>query len=173
MATFFCGIPRTSAKNSSERIEMSGFLRPAAAKMSTTSSEATAPETICRMACSISSGDLRSLGTFFSQHVVVFVAAQGRPPTLDWSFWLVPLRSLVTLERPSNLMLMLALAYLLVAAWALAALAFRRVPKVVQAFAVQDYPLREIRTVDRRIVIEELPCAFAQTVIRIHKVPRV
>ena len=69
---------------------------------------------------------LGSFGTFFSQHVVVFLAAQGRPPTLDWSFWLVPLRSLVTLERPSNLMLMLALGYLLAAAWALAALSFRR-----------------------------------------------
>ena len=36
---------------------------------------------------------LWSFGTFFSQHVVVFVAAQGRPPTLDWLFWLVPLYS--------------------------------------------------------------------------------
>jgi uncharacterized membrane protein YhaH (DUF805 family) len=67
-----------------------------------------------------------ALATFFSQHVVVFLAAQGRPPTLDGWFWLVPLRSLVTLERPSNLMLLLALAYLLAAAWALAALSFRR-----------------------------------------------
>jgi uncharacterized membrane protein YhaH (DUF805 family) len=84
---------------------------------------------------------LWSFGTFFSQHVVVFVAAQGRPPTLDWSFWLVPLRSLVTLERPSNLMLMLALAYLLAAAWALAALAFRRaadadIGEGIAAFAI-------------------------------------
>ena len=84
---------------------------------------------------------LWSFGMFFSQHVVVFVAAQGRPPTLDWSFWLVPLRSLVTLERPSNLMLMLALAYLLAAAWALAALAFRRaadadIGEGIAAFAI-------------------------------------
>src|SRR5438132_1586781 len=84
---------------------------------------------------------LGSLATFFSQHVVVFVAAQGRPPKLDWSFWLVPLRSLVTLERPSNLMLMLALAYLLAAAWALAALAFRRaadadIGEGIAAFAI-------------------------------------
>ncbi len=41
-ARFFWGIPRTSARNSSERMEMSGFSRPAAAKMSTTPSEAMA-----------------------------------------------------------------------------------------------------------------------------------
>ena len=48
-------MPRTSARNSSERIEMSGFSRPAAAKMSTTPSEATARETIWRIAMSSSS----------------------------------------------------------------------------------------------------------------------
>ena len=37
-----CGMSRTSARNSSERIEMSGFFSPAAAKMSMTSSDATA-----------------------------------------------------------------------------------------------------------------------------------
>lgn len=82
-----------------------------------------------------------SLATFFSQHVVVFLAAQGRPPTLDGWFWLVPLRSLVTLERPSNLMLLLALGYLLAAAWALAALSCRRaadagIDEGIAAFAI-------------------------------------
>src|SRR5256884_566956 len=47
-ARFFCGMFRTSARNSSDRIEMSGFFNPAAAKMSTTSSLATAREMICR-----------------------------------------------------------------------------------------------------------------------------
>ena len=54
-AKFRCGIPRISARNSSERIEMSGFLNPAAAKMSMTSSDATALDTIWRIACSICS----------------------------------------------------------------------------------------------------------------------
>ena len=59
-------MPRTSARNSSERIEMSGFFRPAAAKMSTTSSEATALETICRIAWSSSSSVLRSPGALLA-----------------------------------------------------------------------------------------------------------
>ena len=45
---------------------MSGFLRPAAAKMSTTSSETTALETICRMAWSSSSSVLRSPGALLA-----------------------------------------------------------------------------------------------------------
>jgi uncharacterized membrane protein YhaH (DUF805 family) len=71
---------------------------------------------------------LWSLGIFFSQHLAVLAvsAAQGRQMTADWGFYLMPLRALVTLERPSSLLLIAALAYLLIAAWALAALAFRR-----------------------------------------------
>jgi len=44
------GMPCTSARNSSDRIETSGFFRPAAAKMSTTPSEETAREINCRSA---------------------------------------------------------------------------------------------------------------------------
>jgi uncharacterized membrane protein YhaH (DUF805 family) len=71
---------------------------------------------------------LWSLGIYFSQHLIVLAVSRtpGRPLDTDWGFYLMPLRSLVTLERPSNLLLISALAYLLVAAWALAALAFRR-----------------------------------------------
>jgi uncharacterized membrane protein YhaH (DUF805 family) len=71
---------------------------------------------------------LWSLGVFFSQHLAVLVVsgAQGHRLAAEWSFYLMPLRSLVTLERPSSIMLIAALAYLLIAAWALAALAFRR-----------------------------------------------
>ena len=47
-------MPRTSARNSSERIEMSGFSSPAASKMSTTPSGATAREMIWRTAWSMS-----------------------------------------------------------------------------------------------------------------------
>ena len=56
-ARFRCGRARTSARNSSERIEMSGFFSPAAAKMSTTWSDETAFETSCRTAWSRSSAD--------------------------------------------------------------------------------------------------------------------
>jgi uncharacterized membrane protein YhaH (DUF805 family) len=71
---------------------------------------------------------LWSLGVFFSQHLAVLAVSRtpGRPLEADWGFYLMPLRSLVTLERPSNLLLIAALAYLLIATWALAALAFRR-----------------------------------------------
>ena len=44
---------------------------------------------------------------------------------------------------------------------------------MVQPFPIQDDALREERTVQRRVVIEELPRTIAQAVIRIHKVPRV
>src|SRR6202171_3097392 len=71
---------------------------------------------------------LWSLGVFFSQHLAVLVVsgAQGHRLAADWLVYLMPLRSLVTLERASSIMLIAALAYLLIAAWALAALAFRR-----------------------------------------------
>jgi uncharacterized membrane protein YhaH (DUF805 family) len=70
---------------------------------------------------------LWSLGVFFSQHLIVWIAlrAHGVPPVLDLSFFLVPLRSL-TVARPTDAVSIMAFAYLLVVAWALAALAFRR-----------------------------------------------
>ena len=65
-ATFRCGSALTSARNSSDRMEMSGFFSPAAAKMSITSSgAATAFDTNCRMAWSSSSSDL-PLGLAFT-----------------------------------------------------------------------------------------------------------
>src|SRR5216684_4790592 len=71
---------------------------------------------------------LSSSGVFFSQHLVVFLffKAQGQTPNLDWWFYVMPLRSLVTLYRVSDHVLIFALAYLVIAAWALAALSFRR-----------------------------------------------
>jgi uncharacterized membrane protein YhaH (DUF805 family) len=71
---------------------------------------------------------LWSLGVFLSQHfaVLIIFRAQGVPLSPDLEFYVTPLRSLVTHTRVSNLMLVLALAYLLIAAWALTALSFRR-----------------------------------------------
>src|ERR1700694_698860 len=71
---------------------------------------------------------LWALGPSVSQHLAVLAVsgAQGHRLETDWLFFLMPLRSLVTLERASSIMLIAALAYLLIATWALAALAFRR-----------------------------------------------
>jgi hypothetical protein len=71
---------------------------------------------------------LWSAAIFFSQHLLVLAisAAYGQELPSDWWFYINPLRSLVTVPRVSNVVLILALAYLLAAAWALAALAFRR-----------------------------------------------
>src|ERR1700681_2944460 len=71
---------------------------------------------------------LWSLGIYFSQHLALLAVSRtpGRPLEADWGFYLMPLRSLVALERRSSLLLIAALAYLLIATWALAALAFRR-----------------------------------------------
>jgi hypothetical protein len=67
---------------------------------------------------------LWSLGLFFSQHLATFASfrARGVPLQPDLEFYITPFRSLVTHGRVSDLMLILALAYLLIAAWALTAL---------------------------------------------------
>jgi len=65
-ARFFCGIPPTSARNSSERIEMPGFFKPAAAWRATTRSGAMSRELICRMAWSSSSSGRPSTGARFA-----------------------------------------------------------------------------------------------------------
>jgi uncharacterized membrane protein YhaH (DUF805 family) len=71
---------------------------------------------------------LASISVFLSQHllVVAILYTQGRPARPDWTLLLMPMQSLVQAYPASNLMLLLALAYLLAIAWALAALAFRR-----------------------------------------------
>jgi uncharacterized membrane protein YhaH (DUF805 family) len=68
-----------------------------------------------------------SLAIFFSQHLAVFLAfkAHGQPLTMAWWFYVAPLRGLVILDVASTFLIG-ACAYLLIAAWALAALAFRR-----------------------------------------------
>ncbi len=76
---------------------------------------------------------LWSVGIFFSQHLVTLIVfrAYSLPlhfdrPLAYWSFYVTPLRALATLNRVSDLMLILALGYLLIVAWTLAALSFRR-----------------------------------------------
>jgi hypothetical protein len=71
-----------------------------------------------------------SLGVFFSQHLLaaLVLAAQGVPLAVaaDWWFLVIPLRALARYGGASDAVLISALGYLLIAAWALAALAFRR-----------------------------------------------
>ncbi len=71
---------------------------------------------------------LASISVFFSQHLTVWLifAAAGQQPKLDWRFCVTPLRAIVTLQGASKFLFFLALAYLMIAAWFLAALAFRR-----------------------------------------------
>lgn len=71
---------------------------------------------------------LWSCAIFGSQHLLVLVAFKmlGQPLRLDWWFALMPLRSVLALTGVSNFILIVALAYLLMVTWALAALAFRR-----------------------------------------------
>jgi uncharacterized membrane protein YhaH (DUF805 family) len=68
---------------------------------------------------------LAAFALFFSQHLAVLFAfsLQGATPDLDY---LVPLRSLRGLSDASPLLLGLTFVYLLIVAWALAALSFRR-----------------------------------------------
>jgi uncharacterized membrane protein YhaH (DUF805 family) len=69
-----------------------------------------------------------SLGVFFSQHLVVWLAfsVSGARLPLSWSFYVAPLRTLVFLPHGTIFLLLAGLAYLLLVAWVLAALAFRR-----------------------------------------------
>jgi uncharacterized membrane protein YhaH (DUF805 family) len=71
---------------------------------------------------------LWSIGIFLGQYLVVLAAAGGRSRGRDFELWtaLTPLRSLVTHYVMPDITLLLALLYLLIAAWALAALSFRR-----------------------------------------------
>ena len=68
---------------------------------------------------------LWSITCFFSQHLLILVLLQSRPLPPSWQFYILPLRSLA-LVRSSEATLILALAYGLLVAWVLAALAFRR-----------------------------------------------
>src|SRR5215470_16131955 len=69
-----------------------------------------------------------SIAVLLSQYAVVAVAAKvlGVALTPDWELLITPLRSAVVVAKASNLILLFALVYWLVASWALAALAFRR-----------------------------------------------
>src|SRR5215831_8495504 len=74
-----------------------------------------------------------SIGIFFSQHVVTLIASMAyslplplNRPSAYWSFYLAPLRALATLDQVPDLILILAVGYVLIVAWALAALSFRR-----------------------------------------------
>ena len=69
---------------------------------------------------------------FFSQHLVTLLVfwMRGEKLSLDVGFYVAPLHSLARLYRPSDPLVLLivtaALAYCIVAAWALVALSFRR-----------------------------------------------
>ena len=80
---------------------------------------------------------LWSFGIFFSQHLVTLAIIEGRGiaprrlgwftyDTDGWSFYVMPLRFAVVDDQASGILLLLALAYLLMVDWLLAALAFRR-----------------------------------------------
>jgi uncharacterized membrane protein YhaH (DUF805 family) len=69
---------------------------------------------------------LWSIAAFFSQHLLILVLLQSPLLSTNWQFYILPLRSLATLVRSTEATLILALAYGLLVAWVLAALAFRR-----------------------------------------------
>lgn len=65
---------------------------------------------------------------FFVQHLVVVVAfrAAAEPLQADWRFFAIPLRSVAQLADLDALPALAAFILMLVTAWALAGLAFRR-----------------------------------------------
>jgi len=69
---------------------------------------------------------LWSIAAFFSQHLAILILIDAHALSTHWLFYVLPLRSLAALVRSSEATLILALAYGLLVAWVLAALAFRR-----------------------------------------------
>src|SRR5262245_620266 len=74
---------------------------------------------------------LASLAVFFSQHLVTLLVIAAEAGSLgaaskDWQFYVMPLQTLAKHSGASALTLLSALGGLLIACWALAALAFRR-----------------------------------------------
>jgi uncharacterized membrane protein YhaH (DUF805 family) len=111
---------------------------------------------------------LASLAVFFSQHVIVLIAARVlvRPIAIDAWFWVVPLRSLARLDLVPNLVLILALGYLLLSAWILAALAFQRaadsgVSEWIAAYAI--VPLVQIPVFAALCILPSRPQAEQTT----------
>jgi len=115
---------------------------------------------------------LLSLAVFLSQHVVVLVAGKvvGQPlgcvglvtwdvqPLIcDGLFALMPLRSVVGLGHASTWLLVLTLAYWLVASWSLAALAFRRAADAGIAEWVAAFVIAPIVQIPAILVLCILP----------------
>lgn len=71
---------------------------------------------------------LWSLAVFLSQHLITLIAFKllGQPVPLDWHFIPLPMRSFVIQSIASDAILLAAFAYVLLVAWVLAALSFRR-----------------------------------------------
>jgi len=100
---------------------------------------------------------LSSLAVFFSQHLITIlvIAAEGGllgAAAKDWQFYLMPLQTLAKHSGASALTLLSALTGLLIACWALAALAFRRAADAeasgwIAAFAIA--PVVQIATIGR------------------------
>jgi uncharacterized membrane protein YhaH (DUF805 family) len=103
-----------------------------------------------------------SLGVFLSQHltaIVAFEPSRQRLPALaaDWHFYVMPLQTLAKHSNAPGPSLILALAALLLASWALSALAFRRAADAdvsgwIAAFAIA--PVVQIPTI---VLLSVLP----------------
>jgi uncharacterized membrane protein YhaH (DUF805 family) len=113
---------------------------------------------------------LWSLGVFGSQYLVLLAASRFAVPSmpydpqgLRWLFFLVPLRTVAEIaNRTSQITLLLCLVYLLIVAWVLAALAFRRAADAnfsewVAAWAVT--PVVQIPTILLLCAIPPYPAA--------------
>lgn len=101
-----------------------------------------------------------SLAVFFSQHLVVAAMfyALRRPMVLDGWFWIAPLRPLTKLEPPlPGAILMLALAYLLIVAWVLAALAFRRAADAAISAWITAYAIAPLAQIPVVLFLAVLP----------------
>ena len=98
---------------------------------------------------------LSSLAVFFGQHLLTILVIAPEAGSLgaasrDWQFYVMPLQTLAKHSGASALTLLLALGSLLMACWALAALAFRRAADAdasgwIAAFAIA--PIVQIATI--------------------------
>jgi hypothetical protein len=71
---------------------------------------------------------LASASILLSQYLLVWLifGALSQDLTLDWLFYVMPLRTMSRLQHPGTIPFVVAVVHMLIASWVLAALAFRR-----------------------------------------------
>lgn len=107
---------------------------------------------------------LLTAAIFFSQHLVALLIAKahGIALTPDWRFWLMPLRSFVTHVEVSNALNVVILILAVLAAWAIAAAAFRRAADAGLSPWIAAFALAPISQIPIFMLLSIVPTSAAR-----------